>query len=76
MTDHLIKTREVMKILGIARSTVYEWMAAGKLPPSVKLGRRGDNRWWLSSIEAMCPAKSQLSPEAGLNESATDRHGH
>jgi len=62
MTDRLLKTREVMEILGIGRSTIYRWMEAGAFPHPVKIGLRGDNRWRLSEIEGwiLKPRKGQL----------------
>ena len=51
MTDRLLKTREVMEMLGVARSTIYEKMRIGDFPTPIKLGVR-DNRWRKAEIEA------------------------
>ena len=76
MTDRLLKTREVMAMLGVARSTIYEWIAAGKIPAPVKIGIRGDNRWWQSEIEAMGPAKAKLRTNVGLTRTEPDKVEH
>lgn len=49
--------REVCEELGVARSTFYDWRAARKAPPCLKLPngdlriRRSDFDRWLESLE-------------------------
>lgn len=38
MHERLITYNEVTKICGLGRSTIYEWVQAGKFPAPVKLG--------------------------------------
>lgn len=38
MQERLISYKEVSKISGLARSTIYEWVSVGKFPAPVKLG--------------------------------------
>lgn len=58
MTDKLLRRPEVEKRTGIARSTLYDWMAKGDFPKPVKLGvrlvawRESDINSWLESREA------------------------
>lgn len=73
----LLRTRDVMQMLGVGRTTIYRWMEAGKFPAPVKIGMRGDNRWRLSEIEAWIPpANSQLIANAELNGLVRDREEH
>ncbi len=72
-TDRLLKTREVMELLSIGRTTIYRWMDAGKFPTPVKIGERGDNRWRLSEIEAWIPTNVKITIGAEL--SGTARNG-
>ncbi len=38
--DRFIRIKEVMKLTGIARSTVWLWAKEGKLPKPIKLSPR------------------------------------
>lgn len=58
MTDRMLRRPEVERLTGLARSTIYEWMARGEFPLSVKLGLRAvawrerDVLAWLASRAA------------------------
>ena len=42
--ERLLHRQEVEERTGLARSTIYEWMAAGRFPRPVRVGNRGV-RW-------------------------------
>jgi prophage regulatory protein len=70
----LIKTREVMKMIGAGRTTIYRWMDAGKFPRPIKIGIRGDNRWPLSDVkEWISRAKCGLTIAPELNGTERNR---
>jgi len=46
----LLKVSELAKFLGVAPSTIYRWLEAGKLPRPFELGEAAV-RWRLSEIE-------------------------
>ncbi|MDN5768842.1 MAG: helix-turn-helix domain-containing protein [Humibacillus sp.] len=52
-----LSVREICDELGVARSTFYDWRAAKKAPPCIKLPngdlriRRADYEEWLASLE-------------------------
>jgi prophage regulatory protein len=75
MTDRLLKTREVMELLNVGRTTLWRWMAAGKFPRPIKIGDRGDNRWRQSEIDAWIPAKVQLKQPPETVQNSTVREG-
>ncbi len=55
-TTHL-SVRDICEELGVARSTFYDWRAARKAPPCIKLPngdlrvRRADFERWLETLE-------------------------
>jgi prophage regulatory protein len=60
----LLRTRDVMQMLGVGRTTLYRWMGDGKFPAPIKIGET--NRWHLSEIEAWIPMANKWltkSPE-------------
>ncbi|WP_084251046.1 helix-turn-helix transcriptional regulator [Sphingomonas pruni] len=38
--DRVIRRKELLSIIGISRSTLYDWMASGTFPRPIRLGRR------------------------------------
>lgn len=52
-----LSVRDICEELGVARSTFYDWRAARKAPPCIKLPngdlrvRRADFERWLESLE-------------------------
>ncbi|WP_347351220.1 helix-turn-helix domain-containing protein [Intrasporangium sp.] len=52
-----LTVRDICEELGVARSTFYDWRAARKAPPCIKLPngdlriRRADFERWLESLE-------------------------
>jgi len=49
--EEIIRLKEVMRMTGLARSTVYERMAAGTFPGKVKLGERATG-WYLHEVQS------------------------
>ncbi len=50
--DRFIRIHEVMKMTGLAKSTVWAWCASGRLPRPIKLSPRV-TVWRLSEIQAI-----------------------
>ena len=51
MKHDLLKTSEVLALLGISRSTLDLWVAKGQFPKPHKLGNKL-NVWSMSDVEA------------------------
>jgi prophage regulatory protein len=49
--DRIIRSKEVLKITGVTRTTIWRWEEQGKFPARVNLGV-GSVGWRLSEIEA------------------------
>ncbi|WP_319550376.1 AlpA family phage regulatory protein [Desulfogranum marinum] len=47
MVDQIYRRKEVLKMIGISNSTLYEWISAGDFPKSIKMGKRSVG--WLES---------------------------
>ncbi|MCP3732058.1 AlpA family transcriptional regulator [Sphingomonas sp. MG17] len=65
MTDRLIRLKEVLTLVPLSRSTIYERMSGGTFPRARNLGggvvawRESDIREWIEQ----CPETEQQSPE-------------
>ena len=53
--DRLLRLNELTRMLGVSRSTVYRYLAAGRLPPPVHLSSRCI-AWKASTITAWMDA--------------------
>ena len=51
MTETLYRLPEVMARTGLARSTIYNWIALDQFPQPIKLGER-ISAWRASDLEA------------------------
>ncbi len=58
MTDKLLRAKEVMKIVGLGKTSLYGYMKAGMFPKGVKIGPRAVawpesavNRWVADRLE-------------------------
>ena len=51
MESQLLRLGEVLGLLGIGKSTLYTWVAAGTFPAPLKLSPRAA-RWRQSDVEA------------------------
>ena len=50
MDDVFMKRREVEKITGLSRTTIYRLMRSGKFPTPIKMGLK-TVRWKMSELE-------------------------
>lgn len=53
--------KQICAALGVSRSTLHEWIRAGKFPPPIKLGGRNAWPWivvreWLDAQNKAVPA--------------------
>jgi len=62
LTDFLLRRKDVEKIAGISRASIYRLIKAGKFPAPVNLGT-GAVRWKKSSIIAW---QQSLTTTAGV----------
>jgi prophage regulatory protein len=63
----LIKIKDILGRIPVSRSTLYNWIAAGKFPSQVHLG--GYGAFWVEDeIDAWLTA--QVDAERGLNPEA------
>ena len=47
--ERLMRLPEVLRLVGVSRSTLYRWVKAGRFPPPVLLGPRAV-AWWASQV--------------------------
>lgn len=55
-SDRIIKLREVIKVTGLSRSSIYLLIKKGMLPAQVKLSTRSSG-WFLSEINSWVMSK-------------------
>lgn len=48
-TERLLRLREVMRITGLCRSAIYQYIKEGKFPSQVKLGEGSRAVAWVAS---------------------------
>lgn len=56
VTDPLLRLPAVLAVLGVGRSTLYDWMARGIFPKPIKLGTKV-SAWRRSAIENFIAAR-------------------
>ena len=49
MQDRYLTPKDVAAMLKISKSTVYNWLSLGLLPPGIKIGRA--RRWSLTELQ-------------------------
>ena len=65
-TDRLITNKQACARLGgIHLATFYRLIAAGELPPPIRIGKR-TSRWWASEIDAYLHRRSQAEKRGVL----------
>ena len=69
MHDRLLRRREVEKITGIGRSSIYRQMKKGKFPRCVRIGSKA-GRWRASVIMAWLKSLLVVGDELGPADSA------
>ena len=64
--DRLITMREVMRLTGLSRSSIYKKMAQG-FPAPIQMSARS-RRWWLSDVLAYIESRPRSSiPQIEMN---------
>ena len=57
-TPKTVRLRDVARLLGVSRSTIYKYMNEGNFPLPLKLGKRAV-RWRLTDIEAWLDSRDR-----------------
>ncbi|PHQ84767.1 MAG: hypothetical protein COB65_04785 [Thalassobium sp.] len=60
MSERLIRRKEVMHLTGMAKSTMYRYIAEGRFPRPVSLGEHAV-AWRLSDVEKWMTTLSETS---------------
>jgi predicted DNA-binding transcriptional regulator AlpA len=50
-TSPLLRQGDLLRLLGISRSTLWCWRRSGWFPPGIKISQRGDLAWFRSEVE-------------------------
>jgi len=66
MHDRLLRRREVERITGMSRSSIYRLMQEGDFPRPLKVGSTAD-RWKESDIAAWIESRPVAASELGSN---------
>ena len=64
MSDRLLRRREVEKLTGLARSTIYRLMQSGDIPRAVRVGSSAV-RWRKSAITAWMESRPEATGDNG-----------
>ncbi|MFB9126538.1 AlpA family phage regulatory protein [Paraburkholderia dipogonis] len=59
MTNKILRLRDVMQIVGVGKTSIYQWMKLGSFPRQVRLGSRAIG-WHAQEIEAWLVARKQV----------------
>jgi prophage regulatory protein len=60
MSQNVLRLRQVTERTGLSRSTIYEYLAIGLFPPSIRLGKRAVG-WVESEVTAWIDQRISLS---------------
>lgn len=60
MADRFIRIREVMRVTGLARSTIFLLSSTGRFPKQISLGCAASG-WLESEVAEWCDAQVQAS---------------
>ena len=60
----LLRRIEVIKRLGISKSTLTRWVASGLFPPPVQIGPRAVG-WYAHDLEAFLASRQRKMPGGG-----------
>lgn len=52
------RLRDVLRIVPVSKSTLYEWISKGDFPPPVKLGGGRASAWPKRAVEGWCDEKA------------------
>jgi len=62
--DRIARPAEAAKIVGCARSTLYEWEKLPDFPTRLRLGRRASG-WRVSELNAWLATRPVAGPDVG-----------
>ena len=62
--DRLIRLKEVLRLTGLSRSSLYRKIRAGTFPESVELGERVVG-WWESEVRAWMASRPKSRGSRG-----------
>ena len=60
MTDRILRPRDVCRVIGLSRTTLWRWQRAGDFPRPVRLGRNSIG-WRASTVQEWIDARSSDS---------------
>ena len=60
----LLRRIEVIKRLGVSKSTLTRWVASGLFPPPVQIGPRAVG-WYVHDVEAFLASRQRKMPGGG-----------
>lgn len=58
--NRIIRRAELLTIIGVSRSTLYQWMADGIFPRPIKLGRRAVG-WPSSALNLWLNSRAEIN---------------
>ncbi len=58
MQDRYLTLKDVAAMLKISKSTVYNWLSLGLLPPGIKIGRA--RRWSLTELQNFMKSANRM----------------
>ena len=66
MTPHIYRRRDVERVTGLSRSSIYEFMAKDRFPRPVRLGARAVG-WRASDVHAWIEGREQAAVSAAMS---------
>jgi prophage regulatory protein len=64
MANQLYRTKELTELLGISRSTLYNWTLSGHFPKPIKLGSRAI-AWSESDVQDWIYSQQERTSDVG-----------
>ena len=64
MPEQLYRSRELTELLGISRSTLYNWTLSGHFPKPIKLGSRAI-AWSESDVQGWITSQQERTSNVG-----------
>ena len=69
MDDRLLSRKQVEKLTGLGRSTIYRLMRAGEFPTPIRIGGRAV-RWPASELREFLESRPRATGEGGAKAAA------